>query len=255
LALPNEIIIQEGEARILRNMVFEGFSGDFVIKNYGTLIVENCTFRNNILGSTGDSAQIGVEKVVAPIINHGKLTIINSVFGNNYSRNTALTDNFVAQPAAGAVVNFGELTMVDNNTFQNNLHQQGHFVVIRNEGVQRIAYLGNDTIFNLGTVENIAQNAAQNNVVNTLFEAAIMENPVSNIARILVNTTTPTNVNIAILNHTGSVVFSTNAQVQNSRIFEWDLRNSAGQRVPPETYLVRIQAGNFMETLRLGVSW
>ena len=253
---PAEIIIRADETRVLRDMTFEGFSGDFVIKNYGTLTVENSVFRKNVLGNAAtDGAEIGVEKVVAPIINFGKLIVESSEFTNNFSRNVALTESFVSQPAAGAVANFGKLILSGENVFTDNMYQHGNFVIIRNEGVQRVAYLGNDDVFNRGTVEILSpqQEQEQNRLQNTLFTALIMENPVSTNARIRVNTNSPTSVTVTVLSNTGNVVFSTQAQVQDSRIFEWNLMNQAGQRVLPEQYLVRVQAGNFTESMPLGV--
>jgi len=59
----------------LKNLTFEKYSGDYVIKNSGVLTLENCTFKNNELGSKNSNAIFSNDKIIAPVINYGKLTL------------------------------------------------------------------------------------------------------------------------------------------------------------------------------------
>lgn len=51
----------------IRNTIFEKNIEDYVIKNRGVLVLENCTFRSNELGSKNSKAIFSNEKIVAPI--------------------------------------------------------------------------------------------------------------------------------------------------------------------------------------------
>ena len=252
LVSAREIIVNHGETKIIRDGVFQGFTGNFVIKNYGVLIVENSVFRNNVLGSKDSVAIFSDGRIVAPIINFGELIVSNSRFINNYSWNTALSDNFEAQAAAGAIANFGELDLADNNTFQDNLYQRGQFVVIRNNRIDQFTYIGNDTIFNAGNIEFTKTNPTPDES-GLGFRAILMNNPVRDRAEILVTVNRPTTVNITILSAVG-VVTSFQRQVnQGSQVIEWNLTNSAGNIVAPGSYSVRVEAGEFIRIMQLGV--
>ena len=255
-----QIIVLAGQTKILRNQTFENFSGDFVIKNHGTLIIENSTFRNNALGGTNkDDNFVEEKRIVAPIINLGTLSISNSRFENNFSRNSSITENLSAQISAGVVANFGDLTLYDDNTFTNNLFQRGFFTVLRNTSVQRIDYIGNDTVFNVGNVKLKQTEQAENTqrFVNTDLEVetAIAQNPVpvNENARVFVRTNRQANVRVTIFDALNNVVFSTQRQVEGVFIFEWNLTNQSGQRVSGSAFSVRVEAENFIENLQLGV--
>jgi len=255
LVSAREIIVNHGETKTIRSGVFENYSGDFVIKNYGILIIENSTFRNNALGSKDSIAIFSNGRIVAPIVNFGTLSVSNSRFTNNYSWNTALNDDFEAQAAAGAIVNFGELDLADNNVFESNSYQKGQFVVIRNNYIDQFAYLGNDLIFNAGNIEFLKTtgNNQPQNQSDWQIEAVLLKNPVKDKAEILVMTNKPVTVNITILNALGSSVFSLQRQIQNSQVIEWNLTNLAGNKVTPGTYSVRIEANHFAKVMQLGV--
>jgi len=246
-----EIIVNFGETKTITNRNFENYSGDFVIKNNGVLILENCTFKNNVLGSKTKEAILSSEKIVAPIVNFGKLSLVNCKFINNYSWNTALSNNFEAKASAGAIANFGELELADNNIFENNWYQKGNFTIIRDNNIEQFEYIGDDKIYNLGEIEFVKAEQQQNNI-DLQIEVALIENVVSNKAQFLVKTNKPTSIKITISDAIG-VVFSIQQQVQNSQVIEWNLTNSAGTKVASGTYSARIEADNFVKVLSVGV--
>ena len=250
-----EIIVNQGETRTISNRVFEDYSGDFVIKNYGTLILENCTFENNELGSKDNEAIFSSGRIAAPVVNFGDLSVSNSRFINNFSWNTALSDDFEAQAAAGAIANFGELELADNNVFENNSYQKGHFVVIRNTYIDQFAYLGNDEVFNAGNIEFTKTNQSlTHDEIDWQIQAALIKNPVRDNAEILIATNKPVNVKITILNALGNVMFSSQRHVQNPQeIIEWNLIDLTGKKVPSGAYSVRVEANHFVRVMQLGV--
>jgi hypothetical protein len=259
LVSAQEITVNFGETVTIKDSVFENYSGDFVIKNNGVLILENCTFKNNVLGSKSNEAIFSNGKVIAPVVNLGKITVSNCKFINNFSWNTALTNDFKAQAAAGAIVNFGELELAENNVFEKNSYQNGHFVVIRNDYIEQFAYIGSDMIFNAGDVEFLETDKENNlpsyqqNETALQVEVALLKNPVKYKAEILVKTNKPTNVKVTIFNALGTVMFSSQRQIQSSEIVVWNLTDPSGKKVPSGAYLAKVEADNFTETFQIGV--
>jgi hypothetical protein len=243
-----EIIVYSGETKIIENKVFENYSGDFVIKNYGVLVIKNCTFKNNALGSKNNQAIFPSEKTVATVINYGDLSVVNCKFINNFSWNTALTSIFVPQAAAGAIANFAE-TDLSNNTFENNSYQKGQFTIIRNQAIQQISYIGNDTIFNLGNIRNLESENAENIETDLKLDVVLMQNPVKDKARILVKTNKTINVKIVISDAANNMVLSVQRQIQNDQVIEWNLTNNAGNKVASGAYAARVEIGVNGKTL------
>lgn len=255
-AFANEIIVNSGETKTISNEVFENYSGDFVIKNNGVLILENCTFKENRLGSKENEALLSTEKIIAPIVNYGELSVSNCKFINNFSWNTALTSDFEAQAAAGAIVNFGELDLSDNNVFENNSYQKGHFAVIKNDYIDQFEYIGNDLIFNAGNVEiirTVEENQQQQNTSGLQVDIVMLNNLVSDKAEFLVKTNKSTNIKITVFSNMNEIVFSTQRQVQNNEIIVWNLRNLAGSNVASGVYFVKVEADNFAKSMQFGV--
>ena|GEM_PF-2910097 len=245
----------------LKDTVFEKYGGDYVIKNSGVLILENCTFKNNELGSKNSNAIFSNGKIIAPIINYGKLTLKNCKFIGNYSWNTAISADLKAQATAGAIVNFGELNL-SNVTFENNTYQKGYFTIIRDESIEQILFVGNDTIYNCGNV--VIQNTTNNtNTVNTQssalqLEIALVENPVKDKAEIVVSANVSARIEIAVTNVVGDAVFTLSDDgVNGVKKYSWNLKNKAGVKVPSGTYSIRVAASNnsgiVIKTLAIGV--
>jgi hypothetical protein len=251
-----EIIVNLGETRTISDLVFEKDStSDFVIKNYGFLILENCTFRDNSLGSKQNEAILSSEKIIAPIVNYGDLSVSNCKFINNFSWNTALTNKFEAQAAAGAIVNFGNLNLSDNNTFEGNSYQEGRFVVIKNDYINQFEYIGNDMIFNAGNIEILrtVENKEQRNDPDLQIDVVLFENIVKDKAEFLVRTNKSAPIRITILSNLSEVVFSTEKQVQNEQIIVWNLTNQAGNKVAAGNYIVKVETNGFIKHMILGV--
>jgi hypothetical protein len=238
-AFSAEIIISANDTLQITDRTFENYSGDFIIKNHGVLIIENCTFKNNTLGSKTNDAIFSNDNIIAPIINYGKIFISNGKFINNYSWNTALTDDLKAQVAAGAIANFGELTL-SNTEFENNTYQKGHFTILRNESVTQFSYIGNDSIYNEGNI--IIQDIAESQDSILPVRIVFLENPVKNKAEIAINTETPISVSISITDYMSNTVFSTSSRISDSKIFTWNLLNPSGQRVSSGSYSLRVTA-------------
>jgi len=226
----------------IKNITFEKYSEDYIIKNRGVLVLENCTFRNNELGSKDSKAIFSSDKIVAPVINYGKVSLINCKFINNYSWNTAVSDGLKAQAAAGAIANFGELN-ISNVTFENNAYQKGYFTIIRDENIEQFSYIGNDTIYNFGdiSIQNIA------NTQNSGFQmsAALLENPVKEKAEIIVSTNMSARIEISIIDAVGKVVFTSSGDnTAGAKKYTWNLRNAAGVKVSSGTYHLKVVANN-----------
>jgi hypothetical protein len=223
----------------LRSTIFENNTDDYVIKNYGVLTIENCVFKNNTLGSKNSDAIFSNDKIAAPIINYGTLYVSDCRFSNNYSWNTALTDKFAAQASAGAIANFSELYL-SNTTFENNTYQKGQFSVIRNESIEQFPYVGNDSVYNQGsvTVENILKNSAP----AFQFNAGLIENPVRNKAEIVISSNTLITVNITISDPLGNAVYSMSDNVNGKKIITWNLKNTSGKKVSVGAYSLKIIA-------------
>jgi flagellar hook assembly protein FlgD len=245
----------------LKDVTFEKYSGDYVIKNSGVLTLENCTFKNNELGSKNSNAIFSNDKIVAPVINYGKLTLKNCKFIGNYSWNTAISPDLKAQATAGAIANFGELNL-SNVTFENNTYQKGHFTIIRDESIEQISFVGNDTIYNYGNlvIKNTANNTNTANSQNSALqlEIALVENPVKEKAEIVVSTNVSARIEIAITNVVGDAVFTLSVDGLNGvKKYSWNLKNKAGIKVPSGTYSLRVTASNnsgmAVKTLAIGV--
>jgi hypothetical protein len=227
----------------LRSTIFENNTEDYVIKNYGVLLLESCTFRNNILGSKTSDAIYSSDNIVAPIINYGKLSLSNCEFIDNYSWNTALTADMEAQIAAGAIANFGELNM-SGTTFKDNSYQKGYFTIIDNAYVNRFSYIGDDAIYNKGAIETINSSETSDLDNDFLFDAGVVENPVRNKAGIVVKTNARVSVEINISDALENSVFSLSDNINATKIFTWNLKNQSGKKVAPGTYLLRVVAFN-----------
>ncbi|MDR1761107.1 MAG: T9SS type A sorting domain-containing protein [Bacteroidales bacterium] len=255
-AFANEIFVNSGETKTINGVFFENYSGDFVIKNNGILILENCTFKNNRLGSKENEALLSSEKVIAPVINYGELSVSNCKFIDNFSWNTALTNDFEAQASAGAIVNFGELDLSDNNIFKNNSYQKGHFAVIKNDYINQFEYIGNDLIYNAGNVEiirTVEENQQPQNASGLQVDVVMLNNLVSDKAEFLVKTNKSAEIKITILNNVSNLVFSTQRQVQNNEIIVWNLKNQAGNNVASGVYFVKVETDNFVKSMQFGV--
>lgn len=247
------LVVNSGETKSINGIIFEDYSGDFVIKNNGILVLENCTFKNNILGSKNSDAIFSAEKPVAPIVNYGNLSLVNCKFINNYSWNTALNNNFEAQAASGAIINFGELELADNNTFENNWYQKGNFTVLRNDYVEQFDYIGNDTIFNFGTIEFVEIETPQSQTTDLQIEVALLNNLVSDKAEFFVKVNKETVIKITVFDAVNDVMFSVQKQIQNEQIIEWNLTNLVGTKVAPAIYSAKIETENFVKIMQVGV--
>lgn len=234
-------VIETSDTITIRNTIFEKYTDDFIIKNNGVLILENCIFRNNSLGSKTSRVIFSNDRIVAPIVNFGKLSLLNCKFENNYSWNTALTDDLKAQVSAGAIANFGELR-ISNTSFKDNTYQKGHFTIIRNTNIDKVSYAGNDSIYNNGNirVENVSTTPTERGF---LLKAELIENPVSSKAEILVETGVSVSVETVIFDAVGNRVFSiSDNNVNGTKIFTWSLLNQAGKRVSSGAYQCRLAA-------------
>jgi hypothetical protein len=252
-AFSSEIIIPANDTLQITKQTFENYSGDFIVKNYGVLIIENCTFKNNTLGSKTNDAIFSDDKIIAPIINYGEIFIKDSKFINNYSWNTALTNDLKAQVAAGAIANFGELTL-SNTKFENNSYQKGHFTILRNESVTQFPYIGSDSIYNFGNIIDIAE--SQDSILPV--KIILLENPVKNKAEILINTETQISVSISITDYMSNTVFSKSSKINETKKFTWNLLNLSGQKVQSGSYYLRVTAIDnngkaVVKTLMIGV--
>jgi len=239
----------------IKNTTFEKYGEDYIIKNRGVLVLENCTFRNNELGSKDSKAIFSSDKIVAPVINYGKISLVNCKFINNYSWNTAVSDGLKAQAAAGAIANFGELNL-SNVTFDSNRYQKGYFTIIRDENIEQFLYAGNDTIYNFGDIS--IQNTSNTQNSGFQLSAALIENPVKDKAEIIVSTSAAARVEIAITDAVGKAVFTISGENSaGAKKYTWNLRNAAGVRVSSGTYHLRVVAsnvsGSMFDILYIGV--
>jgi hypothetical protein len=245
------------DAPRITNRVFEGYGEDYVIKNRGVLILEDCTFKNNTLGSKDSEVIFSNDRIVAPIVNYGKLYLLNCKFEGNYSWNTALTDDMKAQTAAGAIVNFGELNM-SNVSFENNLYQKGYFTIIRDENIEQFSYIGNDAVYNHGNIH--IEDIATPQKSGFQLEVALVENPVmiTDKADIVVKTSAPARIEIVISSVASNVVFSASDEnVNGTQKYVWNLKNKSGVRVSSGSYALKVVATNgsgvVSKTLLIGV--
>jgi hypothetical protein len=250
ITLPTDTIL-------IKDKSYEDFTQDFIIKNHGVLVLENCTFRDNYLGSKTNEAIFQSDRIVAPVLNYGKLTLKSCNFINNYSWNTALNDDFAAQVSAGAIVNFGDLDL-SNTVFENNSYQKGHFTLIYNTFIEQFSYIGNDSIYNAGTV--LFQNVPKSTVPaeNLYFETGLVKNIVKNKAEIFVKTNIVVSAKITISDKMGNLVFSTSDNVIGTKTFVWNLNNLSGKKVASATYYIIVtvtdNAGNISaKSISLGV--
>jgi hypothetical protein len=239
----------------ISNTTFEKYKTDYILKNRGVLILENCIFKSSELGSKNSDAILSTERVVSPIINYGKLFLSNCKFIGNYSWNTALLDGFQAQAASGAIANFGELNM-SNVVFENNAYQKGYFTIIRDANIEQFSYIGNDTIYNEGDI--VVQEVADTVRPNLHLEVALLENPVRDKADIIVGTNTSARIEIIISDAVSKVVFTTsNEKTSGTNTYSWNLRNAAGVKVSSGGYSLKVIASNnrdtVIKTLMVGV--
>jgi hypothetical protein len=226
----------------ITNTTFEKYSTDYILRNRGVLILENCVFKNNELGSKNSDAIFSSERVVSPIINYGKLYLYNCKFIGNYSWNTALSESLQAQAASGAIANFGELN-ISNVVFEDNVYQNGYFTIIRDGNIEQFSYIGNDSIYNRGNI--IVKDTVLHQNTGLHLDIALTENPVKEKAEIIVNTSASARVDITITDAVGKAVFTlTDEKAAGSKVYTWNLRNTGGVKVSSGAYHLRVVAGN-----------